>query len=142
MKRTDIKVGDVLMYAHGRDWRTWGGQKAEVVAVGGYFVDPSDEQATGILVRLEISCSPAIFSRLKVVPPQTLHGPYEECQQIIEAERIAERAAEDAAREAVTEALRNLGLVGHPQAGGAFVTTESLLAWQRRNHRGKDGTDD
>lgn len=103
MKRSELKVGDVLYYTRSRDWEdtAHGGHKATVVDTQsyrtfgrGYYYGPipetwkPDPKGTGVLVDIHDGQS----SYRDVVPLSSLKGPYDEL-----AAHVAQRAeAKDA----------------------------------------------
>lgn len=153
MKRSDIKVGDVLHYDTSPDWATptWGsgsGQRATVISlwwVPGYLRSesgrdvPAGTKGAKILIELELDG----HSYRRACLPQHLRGPYEQVLRDIAAyieTRDAQRADEKRRADehtnkiaAVLAAARTIGVSADYVYGGGHrprveVRVEHLTA--------------
>lgn len=161
MRRSKIKVGDVLMWSPYRDWRQHGGKPVTVVATGGYLPSPhwagdripvtlpdgstvelrgeKNSESPFVLVAYERHGTVA----LDFVRPRALHGPYDECQAEVEATRNAAALAQDeetariSRRDAdVRDAAARLGVpepwTYHPSTDTVAIKADDLIMLAER----------
>ena len=138
MRKSDIKVGDVLYHDPARDWATpiWADGPTDPVMV-------TEVPARGGMVRVSFTTrylSGAPTLEHKTVYTTALRGPYDECAAQVRAAISAREAAKVAAKEAKTasavaffalrDRLEALGMrpYSNPSAGHVTLSYEVLDA--------------